>query len=828
MKKISIMCLIISMLFITSTVYAGTAYVDSINIDAKINTDGSMTVTENIYWDIEDSLNGLYRDILIENKSNELNSASDILVSEVFVDGLRFYYSPTTLQNGDNGKYNINEIDGGKQIKIFTPSLNEMKTTSITYTLRDVIVKYNDIAELYWNFIGSGWEYGIDNVSIKITVPGLPKTLKVFGHGPLNGYSEITESNTVTLVVNDLRSKEQVDARVLLDNTLVSPKKVVEQNKLESILTEEAKLAEQANFKRELAKRTFVISILLVIAGLLIPIFVYISVRKRAYKAKFDGKYCRELPEDYGPAIMNRLLHPANSTANTHDMLATLLDLVRRKYVEISPVIKEGKKKPTDYLLKLINTDLSELNESEVHYIKQLIFLSETQVSLNELRKRNSVSVSSQERAHKAYIRWGEILTSIAKNKMLLKTEKLGMGKSVLKCILGFIVIIAVVVYGFMSNYEDIIGIGMVGAFIGLFELIIVILKIHDLTVRTEKGVEHMAMWKAFKQFLLDFSKLDEHDYKSIAIWEHYLVYATALGISKQVIKELKIIFPTEFEDSRDMFTRYATISLLSDSDAFSNFSNSFNAVAATAFSTQSSTNGSGGGFSGGAGGGRRWRRRRRLLVSKENNMGSYIMHMGVSEIVKKKLKLTDKFILGSILPDNLKSITGDRDSTHYIQKTIVDGEERKLPNITEALNKLDIQDEEIKWGYIAHLVEDLVWFNKYIPTYAKDLGNNKIKYLVDGSIHTADEFRNDIYSDYMNSGSYIVSKCKMDVPSLVTSLNNLTQDKSQMKIILENTKCLETADIYNNKFMNKDSIDSYIECCANEVEKVIVQLMKE
>ena len=614
MKRLSIIVICISMLFVMSTVYAGTAYVDSINIGAKINVDGSMAVTETIYWDIEDSLNGLYRDILIENSSNELNSASDILISEVVVNGERFYYSPATLENGDDEKYNINEISGGKQIKIFTPSLNEMKTTSITYTLYDVVVKYSDIAELYWNFIGDGWDYGIDNVSITVTVPGLPKTLKVFGHGPLNGYSEITESNSVILVVDDLRSGEQVDARILFDNSLVAPTKVVNENKLESILTEEAKLAEQANIKREMAKNAFWGSIVVVIVGLIIPIIVYVMARKKAFKAVFDGKYYRELPEDYGPAIMNKVLYPTTGSASSYDMLATLLDLVRRKYVEIDPITKEGKKKTTDYLLKLVKTDLSELNDSEKHFVERLIFVDINEITLKELSKKNSRSMSAQNKAYKEYTRWTEIITRLAKEKLLLKTKNVKIGKDVLKCVLAFLLIIAVVVYGAVNNYEDIIGIGMMGVFAGIFELVIVILNLHDLNVRTEKGVEHKAMWKAFKNFLLDFSKLDERDYNSIAIWEHYLVYATALGISKQVIKELKLVYPTEFEDNNIMST-YVTIGLLSNDDTFSSFSDSFTSAASTAFSSPSSSNGSGGGFSGGAGGGRRWRRRRRLLI---------------------------------------------------------------------------------------------------------------------------------------------------------------------------------------------------------------------
>ena len=83
MKKIKVLLLIFVIVVFIPTVYAGTAYVDSINIDAKINMDGSMTVVETIRWDIVEELNGVYRDILITNSSNELNSASTIVVSAV-------------------------------------------------------------------------------------------------------------------------------------------------------------------------------------------------------------------------------------------------------------------------------------------------------------------------------------------------------------------------------------------------------------------------------------------------------------------------------------------------------------------------------------------------------------------------------------------------------------------------------------------------------------------------------------------------------------------------------------------------------------------------
>lgn len=607
-NKIKIIVLFICMLFVTSTVYAGTAYVDSIVVDAKINIDGSMTVKETIVWDIIEDLNGVYRDILIENPSNELNSASRIEISEVVVEDKVFTYSPTTLQNGESGKYNINTIEGGKQIKIFTPSSDEYKTTSITYTLYDVVVKYNDIAELYWNFIGSGWNYGIDDIVINITLPGDARTLKVFAHGPLYGYSSIPSTDSVVLEVGNLRSGEMVDARVLFDASLVMPTKVVNKNVLESILTKEAKLAQEANLKREHAKKIFNVSIILGIIAAILPIVIYIFAYRKVEKPNFKGKYYRELPEDYGPALMNKVLHPVTGMATSYDMLATLLDLVRRKYVEIEPIEKTGKKKSKDYLLKLVNTDISELNESEKHFVSNLIFVDTNEIALKDLSRKNSKTFKAQHKAHKEYTKWTQIIEKLAKEKDLIKTGKTKTGKYLLMFAICVALSVGIAAYGVINNYDDIYSVGIISTVFSFTQLVAMEIKLYELNIRTKKGKEHNAMWKAFKKFLLDFSKLDEHDYKSIAIWDHYLVYATALGISEEVIKELKIVFPTEFEQGSDMFSTYVTISLLSDNDAFSSFSDSFTSAASTAFSASSSADGSVGGFAGGAGGGR-WRR---------------------------------------------------------------------------------------------------------------------------------------------------------------------------------------------------------------------------
>ena len=119
MKKVGIIIAVICVMLFMPRVYAGTAYVDSINIDAKINIDGSMTVKETIRWDVQENINGLYRDILITNNDNQLNNALDMTIHEVNVNGMQFEQSYMDPLNGTNGQYYINLIPNGKQIKIY-------------------------------------------------------------------------------------------------------------------------------------------------------------------------------------------------------------------------------------------------------------------------------------------------------------------------------------------------------------------------------------------------------------------------------------------------------------------------------------------------------------------------------------------------------------------------------------------------------------------------------------------------------------------------------------------------------------------------------------
>lgn len=610
-KRVRVLICLIMLIFVLPVcVFAG-AYPEKMDIVADVNRDGSMTVTETITWEIEESINGVYRDVLCFNPGNKLNSANEIYVHKVLVDGKEYYHSEELLENGDSGMYNLNRIENGVQIKIFHPSDEYRVKTILEYTLTDVVVEYSDVAELYWNFIGKGWAGGVEDAKITINLPDISNELKIFGHGPLDGYSEILEDQTLVFHIPYLRSGEAVDARVLFDTDIVHAAKFQDKPMYETIMANELELAKEADARR--ARAEMFAYVCWIISGITVVVIVstYIWAISKAKKSNVEYRYYRELPEDYGVPVMNYLLYKYHKP--NENMLATLMDLVRKKYVKIYPVTQEGKTKPVDYELKLINEDLSKLNKVEQHYIKELIFVGCNSIRLKELKKKNTASTTAREMAGKAFDKWQELIEKEYKAcKLERKDTKKVITKAIVILSLCFVpLFIIFLVASIMENFYAAVPVGLV-LFPYIFVFIWMVMKLPTKLSDNEKALEHKAKWKGFKRFLKHFSKMEEKDYGSIILWEHYLVYAIGLGIADKVLKQLKDIYPeiTELED---------TYSGIYHSSTYHSFSSSFNSVSTGAF-TYSSSTGSGGGFSGGGGGRRRRWRRRRILIRAQHN----------------------------------------------------------------------------------------------------------------------------------------------------------------------------------------------------------------
>ena len=618
-------------------IYADSRYYDVSRyvINVGINPDGTADIEERLTYNFKGQFNGILRDV-------DFSSTSGMENPKVYVEknGSLVEWKLNSTRDldaeGDFGTYNLvgqNEI---AHFKIYEKSEDEEKTFVIKYTFRDAVTKYNDIAEFNRKIVDSGWSVNLNNVTINFTLPeGASKDeIKVFGHGALIGESKILDERHVQFTTSYVSPGDMVETLVLFPTRLVpQAARVSARDALPGIMANEKALADEANRQREEAKRKLaeyeeqqrllekqrqeeaarraaiqpyghVIGLLLFLLWFAIIIYIYIKYDKE-FKHGFEGKYYRELPGEYTPAEMSSLLSMGHVA--TRDITATLMDLVRKEQLLLTTnkYVKKGifkDKEVTDYIVSWNqNAPAITLKDHEAFLMDWFLGTigDGNSVVLDEISDY-AKTTSGARRFKKDYDKWCDLAKKEArKNDFFDNTCKKGRTAGVLISF-AYLALAFIILFGFYSF----IGIALI------IQFVILLIFSARISRRTAYGSEQAAMWKAFKNFLKEFSQLDKAEIPSIIIWEHYLVYAISLGVAKEVISQLPLVFTdTDLQDTHLTYLYgYQLSNFAMFTDAFdrtvSSVDNAISQAMSVANSTMSSSSGGGGGFSGGSSGG--------------------------------------------------------------------------------------------------------------------------------------------------------------------------------------------------------------------------------
>lgn len=527
-----------------------------------------------------------------------------------------------SAQKGDYGVYTQNTTSEGEELVIYLPSKYK-RASLVTYTLKDLVVVHNDVAELAHDFIGSDYEENINNLIIRINLPKASNTLRIFSHGPLNGSNKIIDNKTTEITYETLYSYNAVDGRVVFDKEVVPyTSKKSNVDGFDKILEVEAKRAQKANNIREDARKKEkrinlienIIKVLSIVwfVGLVIIAFLFYKKNDKEYGNEFNVEYFRDFPSDYLPTTVDYLM---NKKINNLSFSASILELIRKKaiLVEEFVVIKKSlfkDKEEKDYKFsKNPNFDIETLKDSEKKLYELLINTigNGTEVILSEMKK----STSDYEIA-KCFVSDYETW----KYKSMEEAEKEGfyenIGRGKIKAILYALIFPVISIITFIFNLN--IGVGYILSIIGIISIIYFALAIK----RTKYGNEQYHKWKGLKNFLVEFGSLDEKSLPEIKLWERYLVYATVFGIADKVQKAMKMNLDNmNYTEDTDFtylyfddyyFANRLNLALVnSEASARRTISDK-----ETASSSDSSSGGfgggssfGGGGFGGGSGGGR-------------------------------------------------------------------------------------------------------------------------------------------------------------------------------------------------------------------------------
>ena len=527
-----------------------------------------------------------------------------------------------SAKKGDYGVYTKTKNSEGVDIMSYQPS-SYARASLITYTLKDLVVVHNDIAEIAHDFIGTDYAEEINNLIIRINLPSSSKELRIFSHGPLNGNNRIIDDKSVEITYKRLPKNNPVDARVVFDKSLV-PKATKKSNAdgLNKILEVEKERANYANKLRESARKRekmlqtlpIIMEILLGIwlIGLVAIVYKFYNKNDKEYRSEFDGKYFRDFPEEYTPSTVSYLM---NKSINNLSFNAGILDLIRKKAITIEEVTIDKKglfknKQQKDYKLsRNMNFNLDTLSTSEKKLFNLLIGTvgNGDYVILGDM-KEFSKDYDNAKRLISGYDSWRYACESEAETEEFYENTK----KEKTNCILYSLIFIPITFLALLcgSNMGRVLLMDLFG--------ILAIIYFSSATKRTKKGNEQYHKWKGLKNFLADFGRLDEKDLPEIKLWERYLVYATMFGLAVKVQNAMKMnLERMNYSDSIDFtylyFDNYYFSNLMTNA-VNSSFSSARGTISTheLASSSDSSSGGygggssfGGGGFGGGSGGGR-------------------------------------------------------------------------------------------------------------------------------------------------------------------------------------------------------------------------------
>ena len=584
----------IFLFFLISIVsFAASFRIEKLDIEANLQKDGSMVVSEAVTYDI-DEINGVYFDI-------DAKGFGELEYIQVFEDD-----STGGFKEVDSSNYEVSVSDELYRIKLYSKNHNNRRTFKFVYKLPEAITVYDDVAQFNRKMVGKEWQQGINYITAKVIIPVSVSydnsNILVFGHGPLTGEVD-KEENTVIYRLNNYYPGDFLEAHILMEPEIFSEynkSKIVHKDMKQKLLDMEAKFADEANTERDRAIRQqeminkvfekpgLIFGVLSSIWGALMYYIHVIFKRKNKVKNSV-GKYLRELPDNSSPALVGGFM---TNSINDNEILATIVDLVRRKILTL-----ENSDKNSIIMLTGSTENLSAQEKAIVDiYIND--FGDGKSLDLKSFGFFQKVPMSVARKFEK----WRAMVQS-EMNRKNLTYQGLGCLGVIFFAFFPMIFTFAGLVIGMITGNKMFLLIVVMG----------IILFVSGAKARYPRKelAEAKDKWQAFKNFLSDYSQLEEAKITSVHLWEQYFVYAVALGVSDKVVKAYKkaldmgVINDVQGVNS----LAYSPIFNPMFSRSFSNLNGMVSrtnsgASSAIASSRRSSSSGGGGGFSSHSSGG--------------------------------------------------------------------------------------------------------------------------------------------------------------------------------------------------------------------------------
>ena len=209
-------------------------------INATVQESGDLLVEE--YFYLNGEFNGFERIIEYRNDNSypfdanmesyggsDIHNGSGIVIHEI--KGLdinpNFDFSNTYGDNftevdyaerGDYGVYTETNNYNGVSLLIYNPN-SKNKAFYIKYTLKDMAIMHNDVAEIGWNIVGNELTESVAHLKAYVNFPNNQNDLKGWAHGPLKGQITILNNRKLEVKIDEVTTTVPYKVTYTTDET---------------------------------------------------------------------------------------------------------------------------------------------------------------------------------------------------------------------------------------------------------------------------------------------------------------------------------------------------------------------------------------------------------------------------------------------------------------------------------------------------------------------------------------------------------------------------------------------------------------------------------
>ena len=543
-------------------------YVDGVKVYYKVNSvkqicnDGSEIIYEEsprLYWEDEDYLS-----------SNRKYGPG------------KWYHS--------EGPYNESRRDYECVFFYVDGLYREEVVFEIEYEMYNAALKYNDCSDLYLALYSGDTIKHLESFKAEILFPNedmpAPGNYNVYTYGTNSNDFPVTESATANpgyytfsfeLDEDELKFKpynEYIEFDLVAHGkdkhifTEYAPSNDYTYDDVLDEIYEEQREYASAPKRFETAKKT--VLIILSICSVLILVHAFTTRHRLRSKYVFYTpankiKYFRDIPSDLDPNFAAFLIHckhkPPKDDSGVYS--AILLSLARKNYIELDEcghndiqITLKNLFSPTPSQLDLLESFGMEesaktyepLTLCEEYYYNLLIrHAVGNTILMSSFQKRVSADYENTDTFAKNIK--NSIVNIGIRDGYLQKADynqakRKAAGSSTLVLIAGILVVVLANIISYQTRLELAYGAFFIFGISCIINAIYRKINCVKYPLLTQLGEDEYAKWKGLYNFLNSNTLIHERTVIELPIWEKYLVYATAFGLSEKVIKAISIRCP--------------------------------------------------------------------------------------------------------------------------------------------------------------------------------------------------------------------------------------------------------------------------------------------